>query len=78
MCVCVGGRGGGKNKNKIFWVSWDVICNDRGNWGLGIRDLYRLKLTLLGKWIWRFLNEPNCLWASVVKSRYGGFTFSVR
>lgn len=49
------------------------MCNDKEKGGLDIRDLNMFNVALFGKWIWRFLNEPNRLWVEFVKSKYGGF-----
>lgn len=39
--------------------------------GLGIGNLKKKNLALLGKWLWRFPLEQNSLWAKVIKSKYG-------
>jgi len=41
--------GGGDDQKKISWVSWEDICTSREKGGLGIRDLRKFDITLLGK-----------------------------
>ncbi|GLT67323.1 hypothetical protein SLA2020_396400 [Shorea laevis] len=38
--------------------------------GLGVKDLNRFKLALLGKWRWRLLKEKDALWNRVVEAKY--------
>ncbi|KAL8536827.1 hypothetical protein ACS0TY_012122 [Phlomoides rotata] len=45
----------------------------RRNGGLGIRDIRRFNVVLVGKWIWRFLTKENRMWVKIIKSKYGGF-----
>ncbi|KAL8557753.1 hypothetical protein ACS0TY_005021 [Phlomoides rotata] len=58
--------------SKTPWIGWNTICKDKKLGGLGIRNLVQFNVSLLSKWIWRFLNEPNRLWARIIKSRHGG------
>lgn len=39
--------------------------------GLEIKNLELFNLTLLSKWRWRILKEPNSLWLEVLMNRYG-------
>jgi len=39
--------------------------------GLGIRDSRLSNEALLGKWLWRFMNEKDNLWRKVVNIKYG-------
>lgn len=41
--------------------------------GSCIRDLESFNKVLVGKWIWRLLDEPKNLWAQVIHSKYGSF-----
>ncbi|KAL8463642.1 hypothetical protein ACS0TY_034336 [Phlomoides rotata] len=60
-----------EDSSKIPWVIWEDICKKKENGGLGIRNLERFNFALVSKWAWRFLNESNCLWAKVIKSKCG-------
>ncbi|KAL8508301.1 hypothetical protein ACS0TY_018771 [Phlomoides rotata] len=64
--------GGCEESRKTPWISWNTICKDKKLGGLGIRNLGRFNVSLLSKWIWRFLNEPYRLWARIIQSRHGG------
>ncbi|KAL5168270.1 putative ribonuclease H protein [Glycine soja] len=41
--------------------------------GLGIRDLGKFNLALLGKWRWNLFNHHGELWAQVLESKFGGW-----
>ena len=58
--------GGGALEKKLHLVNWDVICFNKGQGGLGLRSLTSLKKVLLGKWIWRFASEEDCIWKSLI------------
>ena len=45
--------GWGSDGRKIAWVSWKKVCEPRDYGGLGVIDLRKFNLALLGKWIWR-------------------------
>lgn len=42
----------GLEGRKITWASWDKICKSKGAGGLGMLELSKFNVTLLGKWIW--------------------------
>ncbi|KAL8525193.1 hypothetical protein ACS0TY_014713 [Phlomoides rotata] len=63
--------GGGECEKKISWVKWNNICKSKALGGLDVKDLTCFNLTLLGKWVWRFLREGDSLWARVVRPRWG-------
>ncbi|KAI5674007.1 hypothetical protein M9H77_14371 [Catharanthus roseus] len=44
--------------------AWSTICRGKDFGGLGIRDLKIINKDFLDKLAWRFLTEPNELWAS--------------
>lgn len=68
-----GSKGG---ENKLAWIRWESICKPVKEGGLGIRDFGAFNRALLGKWVWRFLNDKNNLWKRVVKARFGELEWS--
>lgn len=64
--------GGGGDTRKIALLSWSSVCKPTDIGGLGIKDLSLFNKSLLGKWRWRFLSEPDHLWCQVIKAKYLG------
>ena len=64
--------GGNLDQKKIAWVNWGTVCLPKKKGGLGIRDLGKFNLALLGKWHWNLFNHHGELWAQVLESKYGG------
>jgi hypothetical protein len=54
---------------KHHLVGWDKVCNPKHSKGLGVRNLVSCNQALLGKRIWRFGAEENCLWRRVVVAK---------
>ena len=52
-------------------VAWDLVVRSKEKGGLGLRNLKKKNLALLGMWPWRFPREQQFLWAKVIKSKYG-------
>jgi hypothetical protein len=63
--------GGSGEDSKHSLVKWDIVCSPIARGRLGIRQLVPFNRALLGKWLWRFGVEENCLWRRVVASRHG-------
>ncbi|WJX96105.1 hypothetical protein P8452_77351 [Trifolium repens] len=64
-----GGLRGGK---KLCWIKWKVVCQEKRNGGLGIRDIKAVNLSLLMKWRWRLLQSDDLgLWKEVLSAKYG-------
>ncbi|KAL8508020.1 hypothetical protein ACS0TY_018544 [Phlomoides rotata] len=63
--------GGDDENKKIHWVKWEEVCKKREDGGLGIRELSKFNWALVGKWVWRLLNQKGRLWNRILSSRYG-------
>ncbi|KEH20213.1 hypothetical protein MTR_8g069860 [Medicago truncatula] len=60
-----------KISRKIFWIKWDTICLKKKDGGLGVKRLREFNISLLGKWVWRVLEERESLWNVVLQVKYG-------
>ena len=54
----------------MHWKSWDKVCVDKDEGGLGFKDITDFNTTMLGKQLWRLIEKPNTLFARVFKGRY--------
>lgn len=52
-------------------MKWEEVCRPKMAKGLGLGHLKEKSLALLGKWLWRFSNESNSLWHSIIHNKYG-------
>ncbi|GJZ39021.1 RNA-directed DNA polymerase, eukaryota, reverse transcriptase zinc-binding domain protein [Tanacetum coccineum] len=50
---------------------WNKCLASKKLGGLGIGSIFALNAGLLFKWIWRFMQNSNDLWASVIKAIHG-------
>jgi len=63
----------GSENMKISWVACDKICQSKDKGGLGVIDIGKFNLALLGKWIWKLKSEERSLWKVILESKYGGW-----
>ncbi|GJT47353.1 putative RNA-directed DNA polymerase [Tanacetum coccineum] len=60
-----------EGENSLVWVKWKAILADWDRCGLGIRSIKAKKISLIGKWWWRFLSERDALWRKVIAAIHG-------
>ncbi|PWA47507.1 RNA-directed DNA polymerase, eukaryota [Artemisia annua] len=59
-------------ERKLHWIAWNRVLSSRDSGGLGVGSMAAFNKALLFKWIWRFRDNPNALWARIVTSIHGG------
>ncbi|CAN1162881.1 Putative ribonuclease H protein At1g65750, partial [Linum perenne] len=52
-------------------VRWDLVKAPRCRGGLGVLDIHRMNVALLGKWGWRYASERNSWWRSLILEKCG-------
>jgi len=60
---------GGGTKKKYHLVKWSVICLSKQKGGLGVKDIFKMNISLLSKWWWK-LEKEDGLWQTLVKKKY--------
>lgn len=62
-------RSSGKERG-IHWTKWSQLKKTKMQGGMGFRDLNAMNIALVAKQVWRVQNNPDALWAKVLKSLY--------
>nr|GEU48575.1 RNA-directed DNA polymerase, eukaryota [Tanacetum cinerariifolium] len=55
----------------MAWFKWSRVLTSKEKGRLGVASLFALNRALLFKWIWRFHNDKNTLWARFICAVYG-------
>ncbi|XP_057810311.1 uncharacterized protein LOC131024792 [Salvia miltiorrhiza] len=63
--------GGNGESKSLAWIKWSDLCSKFDEGGLGFRNLEEFNRVLVVKWVWRYLQERESLWARVVRSIFG-------
>lgn len=61
---------GREDMRKIAWVSWDKMCNKKGDGGMGFRRISDFNDALLAKQAWRIIKMPELLSSRMLRARY--------
>ena len=51
-------------------MKWEKLCEDKGNRGMGFKDIEKFNDSLLAKQVWRMINYPDSLCHRVFKARF--------
>jgi hypothetical protein len=62
---------GDANKRKYHFIKWRWICKPKSKGGLGIKDLYKLNISLMCKWWWKLEKEEGP-WQEFMRRKYLG------
>lgn len=62
--------GSSSSCNKVSLVSWDKVHMDKELGGLGIKNSESLNKAYMIKLAWRFLSQPDSLWARILRDKY--------
>ncbi|KAJ1388799.1 Ribonuclease H-like superfamily [Sesbania bispinosa] len=60
----------GKKDRGVHWRSWQFISRSKKEGGLGFKDFWSMNLAHLAKQAWRMIENPDALWARILKSIY--------
>lgn len=55
---------------RIIWLDGGIVSTPKKKGSLAIGNIVARNIALLDKWLWRFSNEGESLWQSIVKSKY--------
>lgn len=61
---------GCKQKRKIYWNRWSLLCGKKKDGGLGFRDLESFNDAMIAKQIWRLMEKEDSLVARLLKAKY--------
>ena len=59
---------GGNVKRKYHLVKWLKICQLKKKGGLGVKDLWKMNISLMCKWWWK-LERSEGLWQEIVRKK---------
>lgn len=62
---------GNKEKRNSHLVKWKNLIGIRSQGGPGIKNLKNQSKALKVKWLWRYSQELQTLWSSIIKIKYG-------
>ena len=54
----------------MHWKSWDKVCVNKDERGLGFNDITDFNTEILGKQLWRLIEKSDTLFSKVFKGQY--------
>ncbi|KAF5779181.1 putative reverse transcriptase zinc-binding domain-containing protein [Helianthus annuus] len=64
--------GNSNSGHKMRWIRWELLSKAKRKGGMGLGAINNFNLAMLVKWWWKFLSNPNDLWAKVVGAIHSG------
>lgn len=64
-----------RDSSGIPLINWNYTTLAKPEGGLGLRDLHLVKLSLMAKNAFNFLNSKQAIWVDILKQKYGNFNF---
>jgi hypothetical protein len=61
--------GGSEESRKLNCIKWDKVCLAKEHGGLEVRRVKEFNISLLGKWCWLVMQEPESLWFKGMEKR---------
>jgi len=49
-----------------------MVCQPKGQGGIGIKDVNMFNIALLARWRWDIFQLMGALWYIILESKYGG------
>ncbi|XP_026451472.1 uncharacterized protein LOC113351752 [Papaver somniferum] len=62
--------GHSREQKKLHYIKWDWFISNKNKGGLGLRSLENLNKELVVKLAWRFINDTDSLWSSLLRAKY--------
>ena len=54
------------------------MCKSKNEGGLGFVNLHNLNMSLLGKWLWKFIdNNDSSVWKEIISNHYHNGTYNL-
>lgn len=66
--------GPSSSKIKHHRVAWSKLSLTKKLGGLGVKNMELMNKALIGKWIWRYGQEPNNFWRRVTDEKCRGYS----
>jgi len=60
----------GNNNIGVHLVNWKKVASPKQTWGLGIRAAREANSNLLGKLVWKLVQQTDKLWVNLLSSNY--------
>ncbi|CAN4075679.1 unnamed protein product [Withania somnifera] len=61
---------GNKERKGYHLVKWKTVIKEKRVRGLGIKNLQNKSKALRMKWLWKYSNDDQNLWGTVIKAKY--------